>query len=146
VIGVDAAPEMTDYANRKARGLSNCSFQPGTAESLDFPDEAFDVVVSSLVMHHLAEEGRQKAVREMRRVLRPGGTLILADFSIPERGFWRVVGLLTGHARGMQREVPQLEPLIEEAGFVDLQSGAAGTWLQYVRARTPRTGPADQRA
>jgi ubiquinone/menaquinone biosynthesis C-methylase UbiE len=86
VVGVDAAPEMTDYASRKARRLSNCGFQLGDAGSLDFPNAAFDVVVSSLMMHHLPEEGRLRAVREMRRVLRPGGTLLLADVRIPERG------------------------------------------------------------
>jgi ubiquinone/menaquinone biosynthesis C-methylase UbiE len=84
VVGIDAAPEMTEYASRRARRLTNCRFQPGTAESLAFPDGSFDVLVSSLVMHHLAEDGRFRAVREMRRVLRPGGTLLLADFAIPE--------------------------------------------------------------
>ncbi len=137
VVGIDAAPEMTAYASRKARGLANCRFQPGTAESLAFPDAAFDVVVSSLVMHHLPEQGRLRAVREMRRVLRPGGTLLLADFQVPERGLWRVVASLTGHAGGMQREVPRLEPLVSEAGFTGLRSGDAPPWLHYVRATNP---------
>jgi ubiquinone/menaquinone biosynthesis C-methylase UbiE len=86
VSGIDAAPEMIEYASKKARRLSNCRFQTGTAESLAFPDAAFDVVVSSLMMHHLPEEGRLGAVREMQRVLRPGGTLLLADFRMPQRG------------------------------------------------------------
>ena len=133
VVGIDAAPEMTDYASRKARGLSNCAFQPGTAESLAFPDAAFDVVVSSLVVHHLPEEARLAAVREMRRVLRAGGTLLLADFRIPERGAWRLAARLTGHA-AMQRRVPPLEPLVAEAGFTELRSGDAPPWLHYVRA------------
>src|SRR5437016_10081636 len=45
VVGVDAAPEMTEYASRKARRLPNCRFEPGTAEALAFPDASFDVVV-----------------------------------------------------------------------------------------------------
>ena len=131
--GIDAAPENTEYATRKARGLANCRFQPGTAEALDFPDGAFDVVVSSLVMHHLPEEGRLGAVREMRRVLRPGGTLLLADFAIPEHGPWRLAASLTGH-RDIESRVPSLEPLVAEAGFVQLGSGVAPPWLRYVRA------------
>jgi SAM-dependent methyltransferase len=143
VVGIDAAPEMIEYATRRARRLSNCRFQPGTAESLAFPDASFDVVVSSLVMHHLPREGRLPAVREMRRVLRPGGRLVLADFEIPQRGPWHMVASLTGHAGGMQREVPPLEPLVRDAGFTGLRSGDAPPWLHYVTATNPPR-PADE--
>jgi ubiquinone/menaquinone biosynthesis C-methylase UbiE len=136
VVGIDAAPEMTDYAGRRARRLSNCRFEPGTADSLAFPDAAFDVVVSSLMIHHLPEEARLAAVREMRRVLRPGGTLLLAEFRIPERGAWRLVASLTGH-RTMQRRVPPLEPLVAGAGFSEPRSGDAPPWLHYVVATSP---------
>jgi ubiquinone/menaquinone biosynthesis C-methylase UbiE len=136
VVGIDAAPEMTDYASRKARGLPNCRFEPGTADSLAFPDAAFDVVVSSLVMHHIPEEARLQAVSEMGRVLRPGGTLLLADFAIPKRGVWRTIASLTGHAT-MERRVPALEPLVAEAGFGELRSGESPPWLRYVRATKP---------
>jgi ubiquinone/menaquinone biosynthesis C-methylase UbiE len=135
-VGVDAAPEMTDYASRKSRHLANCRFEPGSAESLAFPDAAFDVVVSSLMMHHLPEEARLEAVREMRRVLRPGGTLLLAEFQMPERGVWHVAGMLTGHG-AMQRRVSPVEPVVTDAGFVDLRSGNAPPWLHYVRATNP---------
>ena len=136
VVGIDAAPEMTEYANRKAAHLSNCRFQPGTAESLAFPDAAFDVVVSSLVLHHLPEEARLQAVREMKRVLRPGGKVLLAEFRIPEHGFWRRLALLTGHEE-MERRVPALEPLVAAAGFQELRCGQAPPWLIYTRATKP---------
>lgn len=143
VVGIDAAPEMTGYANRKAAHLSNCRFQPGTAESLAFPDAAFDVVVSCLVLHHLPEQARLQAVREMKRVLRPGGKVLLAEFQIPERGLWRRLALLTGHQE-MERRVPPLEPLITAAGFQELSSGQAPPWLSYTRATKaslpPNTG------
>jgi SAM-dependent methyltransferase len=113
VVGIDAAPEMTDYASRRARRLSNCRFEPGTAESLAFPDAAFDVVVSSLMIHHLPDE-----------------------FRIPERCAWRLVASLTGHGK-MQRRVPAVEPLVAEAGFSELRSGDAPPWLYYVAATNP---------
>jgi ubiquinone/menaquinone biosynthesis C-methylase UbiE len=117
-------------------GTTNCRFQPGTAESLAFPDASFDVVVSSLVLHHLPEESRLLAVREMKRVLRPGGTLLLAEFQIPERGIWRWLAALTGHEE-MERRVPALEPLITQAGFQELHLGQAPPWLSYTRATKP---------
>jgi ubiquinone/menaquinone biosynthesis C-methylase UbiE len=138
VVGIDAAPEMIEYAGRKARRLSNCRFQPGAAEALAFADSSFDVVVSSLMMHHVPEELRLQAVREMRRVLRPGGTLLLSDFTIPERGGWRLVASITGHAGDRwRRRMRPLEPLVAEAGFTELHTGDAPPWLHYVSATKP---------
>lgn len=137
VTGLDAAPEMVEYALRRARGLDNCSFQAGGAEALPFPDGSFDVVVSSLVLHHLPDDSRLAAVREMKRVLRPQGRLLLADFSIPRRGFWHVVGAITGHSRAqasMMRRTSPLEPLVAEAGLAGLESGDVPPWLHYVTA------------
>ena len=134
-VGIDAAPEMIDYARRKARHLSNCRFGSGSAEALPFPDASFDVVVSSLMLHHLPDELRLQAAAEMKRVLRPGGAVLLADFTIPERGAWHVLAAITGHAGGqMIRRVSPLEPLVAEAGFTGPISGEAPPWLHYVRA------------
>ena len=138
VAGIDAAPEMIEYAARKASRLANCSFQAGSAEALPFPDASFDVVVSSLVMHHLPADVRLQAAREMRRVLRPGGTLLLADFSIPERGLWSVVATITGHSsKKFRHRVTPLEPLVAEAEFAGARSGDVPPLLHYVRATKP---------
>ena len=114
VVGIDPSPEMIAYASRKAGHASNCQFRVGTAESLDLPAEQFDVVVSSLVMHHLPEDLRVPALREMRRVLRPGATLLVAEAQMPRHGFgWR---------------------LLADAGSIDAR-GRRGTFV--VEARRP---------
>jgi ubiquinone/menaquinone biosynthesis C-methylase UbiE len=136
VVGIDAAPEMIEYARRKARRLVNCKFETGAAEALTFPDSSFDVVVSSLMMHHIPSELRLQAAREMRRVLRPGGVLLLSDFSIPEKGGWRLVASISGHnAARWRRRVTPLETLVAEADFTEMQSGDAPPWLHYVKAK-----------
>ena len=136
VVGIDAAPEMIEYASRRARGLANCLFQPGAAQAIPFADGAFDVVTSSLVMHHLPREERARAAREMLRVLRPGGTLVLADYRPGDGPLARVHASL-GPVRAMQRRVSPLEPLVVEAGFAEVVSGDAPPWLHYVRAVRP---------
>jgi ubiquinone/menaquinone biosynthesis C-methylase UbiE len=142
VVGIDAAPEMIEYASRKARRLVNSRFEIGAAEALTYPDSSFDVVVSSLMMHHVPEELRLQAVREMRRVLRPSGVLLLSDFSIPEKGGWRLVASISGHnADKWQRRMTPLETLVAKASFSDLRSGDAPPWLHYVRAIKPSVGP-----
>jgi ubiquinone/menaquinone biosynthesis C-methylase UbiE len=142
-IGVDFAPRMLERAQGKARRLP-----PGTVTfdltdfnaGLPFPDGSFDVVVSSLVIHHLPDEARLPAVKEMKRVLRAGGRLLLADFTIPERGFWHVLGAVTGHSsaqRAMMQRTSPLEPLVGAAGFTELRSGDTPPWLHYVGASKP---------
>lgn len=133
VIGVDPSPKMISYASSKAGRVRNCQFQVGTAESLEFPAERFDIVVSSLMMHHLPEDLRVPALREMRRVLRPGGKLLVAEAHVP-RGFgWRLLARIHGYDR-MARMVPHLEPLAVQAEFAEIRSGEAPPWLRYVHA------------
>jgi ubiquinone/menaquinone biosynthesis C-methylase UbiE len=134
VVGVDPSPDMIAYASRKAGRASTCQFRVGTAESLDLPGDHFDVVVSSLVMHHLPEDLRMPALREMRRVLRPGGTLLVAEAQVPRHGFgWRLLARILGYDR-MARMVSDLEPLAVQAEFGETQTGEAPPWLRYVRA------------
>ncbi|MBI4591458.1 MAG: methyltransferase domain-containing protein [Candidatus Rokubacteria bacterium] len=134
VVGIDPSLEMITYASHKAGRARNCQFQVGTAESLDFPTEHFDVVVSSLVMHHLPEDMQGPALREMRRVLRPGGKLLVADFQIPRHGLgWRLLAVITDHSR-MARMVPHLELLAAQAEFAEIRVGEAPPWLRYVYA------------
>jgi ubiquinone/menaquinone biosynthesis C-methylase UbiE len=134
VVGIDPSPEMISYASRKAGRARNCRFQVGTAESLDFPAAHFDVVVSSLVMHHLPEDLRVPALREMRRVLRPDGTLLVAEAQIPRHGLgWRLLAVISGHGH-MARMVPDLEPLAAQAELAEVRAGEAPPWLRYVHA------------
>jgi ubiquinone/menaquinone biosynthesis C-methylase UbiE len=133
VVGVDASPEMIRYARDRARRARNCQFQLGTAESLSFPAEHFDVVVSSLFMHHLPDDLQLAAVSETRRVLRPGGTLLIAEAYVPRVFGWQLLARLHGYDR-MAQAVPDLERMIDDADFQQARSGEAPPWLRYVRA------------
>ena len=133
-IGVDASQEMIDYASRRPGRPEQCQFQLGAAESLAFPSEHFDVVVSSLFMHHLPEDLRGHAVSEMRRVLRPSGTLLIAEAQVPRAPVLRALARLHGYDR-MAQAVPELERLISDNGFEQVRCGEAPPWLKYVCAR-----------
>ncbi|MFQ6397041.1 class I SAM-dependent methyltransferase [Nocardia sp. KC 131] len=79
VIGVDPSPKMVAYAADRARGLPNCRFELGPAQSLTLADASVDIVTCTFVMHHIPEAQRGTALAHMFRVLRPGGRLLLAD-------------------------------------------------------------------
>lgn len=77
VLGVDAAPQMVEYAAARAR--PQCRFEVGAAQDLAVPDASIDVITSTFVMHHIPAARRADALANMYRILRPGGTLLLAD-------------------------------------------------------------------
>jgi ubiquinone/menaquinone biosynthesis C-methylase UbiE len=78
VLGIDLSERMIDAAERRARdlSLSNCSFSRMDAEMLALPNASFDVVLCALGLMYMPDP--EQALREMSRVLRPGGRLSLA--------------------------------------------------------------------
>ncbi len=88
ITGMDFCQPMLDEAVvKKARSprYAKIEFRQGDAMALPLPDAAFDVVTISFGLRNVAD--RHKALGEMRRVLRPGGTLFVLEFSQPYRWF-----------------------------------------------------------
>ena len=84
IMGCDVTPAMLEKAMARARnaGLSNATFVPGRAEALPFEEGYFDVVVSRSAVHHFSDPAA--AIREMTRVLKPGGRCITVDVTSAE--------------------------------------------------------------
>lgn len=78
-IGSDPDPRALDRARRKARKLAGITFERGYVQKLPYADGAFDRVLSSMMWHHLDDDVKGQAAKEIFRVLRPGGTLHLVD-------------------------------------------------------------------
>jgi ubiquinone/menaquinone biosynthesis C-methylase UbiE len=133
VYGIDASAPMIGRARRKAKKAGvEVTFGNGVAESLPFPDARFDVVVNTVMLHHLPLKARHDCVGEMRRVLKRSGRLLVVEFggAAPHgRG-----PLAHFHSHG-QIKPRQLAELVSEAGFDIVQSGTIGIWdLQFVLA------------
>jgi ubiquinone/menaquinone biosynthesis C-methylase UbiE len=79
-VGVDPDPAALRRARRKAvRRKLPIRYERGFAGELPLPDAGFDRVLSSFMLHHLEGEERLRALREVRRVLRPGGQVHIVD-------------------------------------------------------------------
>ncbi|MBC3194349.1 class I SAM-dependent methyltransferase [Pseudonocardia sp. C8] len=86
VIGLDPDAEALGIARRKAAGEGlDVRFDEGGAEDLPYADAGVDRVLSSLMLHHLAADQQVPALREVRRVLAPGGSLHLVDMDVDPR-------------------------------------------------------------
>jgi ubiquinone/menaquinone biosynthesis C-methylase UbiE len=84
VVAYDLTPAMLEETarNAAARGITNIVTRQGAAEALPFPDESFEIVTVRTAPHHFADV--QAAVREMARMLVPGGRLVVVDTTVPE--------------------------------------------------------------
>jgi len=81
VVGVDISPDMTTEAQKYARldGInSGISFETCTAESLPYPDESFDGAIAARLLLHAADP--DQVIREMKRVVKPGGRVMVMDW------------------------------------------------------------------
>jgi len=73
----------------------------------------------------------------MRRVLRPGRKVLIAEAQNPRHGLgWRLLARLHGYDR-MARQVPQLDRLAVQAGFHEIRTGEVPPWIRYVVAVKP---------
>jgi len=86
--GLEWSPAMLDIARRRAQELGReVELRQGDAQDLEFPDASFDTVVCTFSLCGIPDD--RQAVREMDRVLRPGGQLLLADHVESSRWYAR---------------------------------------------------------
>ena len=130
LVGLDPDQGMLDQAGAKFRASGVAAeLVLGYAEALPFPDGSFDVVLSSLMFHHLDAATKRTALREWRRVLAPGGVLVLVDFGAPRSALLRALtwparlGLFEQVAENLRGRVPAL---LAEAGFSSEEVGRYG--------------------
>jgi ubiquinone/menaquinone biosynthesis C-methylase UbiE len=132
VFGIDASPAMIARASSKAAkaGVDVC-FKTAVVESLPFAEAQFDVVLSTLMFHHLPRKLRQQCAREIRRVLKPQGRVLVVDFGRPQPKS----GLLAHFHRHGHVDPGEVMTLLDEAGLRRVESGLVGiSSLHFVLA------------
>jgi ubiquinone/menaquinone biosynthesis C-methylase UbiE len=142
VCGIDPAPEMVGLATRKAaRARVPVRFEVGVIEALPYPDERFDVVLSSMMLHHLPGDLPRRGFAEVRRVLRPGGRFVAVDFgATPGEGLGHILCVL-GLRRG-QDHAEHLGDVLATVGFETVEIGPfSRRGVMFIRGRKPAAMP-----
>lgn len=120
VIGIDGDPAILDLARAKP-GADRVEWTHAYANALPVEDRSVDSVVSSLVLHHLPLETKRAALAEARRVLKPDGQLVVADWAKPQDPVmslaFRGLQLLDGRETTDDNRHGMIPELIAEAGF-----------------------------
>lgn len=138
VVGLDPARRMITVARRRAeRANSRAEFRIGVIERLPFDDGHFDVVLLSLMLHHLPPELKREGLSEVYRALKPGGRLLVVDLDRPGNALWwmlfwpwLLVPMIAANLRG---EIPDY---LRAAGFTEVRP--AGRWLELLTFWTAR--------
>ena len=100
--GIEPSLEMVSFARQKAkRQKALIDINPGVIEQIDYPAQSFDVLLCLIVMHHMPDETKIQGIKEMARVLKSGGRLVVVDSNL------------------------QLLPSFEKEGFTQVKSGKA---------------------
>lgn len=138
VIGLDFSPRMLELARRRVLGVE---FRLGDVMAMPFADGSIDAVTIAFGLRNLVD--REGGLRQMRRVLKPGGRLVILEFPTPPRGLAslpyrlylrRVMPVVAGWL-GEDRQAyeylaetvqafpspPELARLMEQAGFNEVQ-------------------------
>ena len=90
IAGIDISVKMLEIAREKAKqsGLKDrIEFRPGDAENIDYPDGSFDAVTVAFGVRNFA--GLEQGLKEMKRILRPGGRMMILEFSHPSATPWK---------------------------------------------------------
>lgn len=132
VTGIDPSPDAVEAASRH-RG-ENLAFEVAAAQRLPFAPQTFDVVVSMLALHHVGGDELGRALREMYRVLVPGGRLVVADFLDGDDEGRRAHA---GRGRPRHQPVAGLSAALAEAGFEVEGHGSHAHGIGHVAARRP---------
>jgi ubiquinone/menaquinone biosynthesis C-methylase UbiE len=118
VAGVDPGTRQIARARSKAaRRHVPIEFQIGMIEQLPFPDQSFDVVFATLMMHHLPASLKRQGLAEIARVLKPGGRLVIADFKRKQERQGRAARF---HAGGSS--IQDLAAMVSDAGFSEVET------------------------
>lgn len=123
ISGIDGDGKILAIADKKIKEAKlNINLQEALSFKLPFADNQFDVVVSSLMLHHLSDDDKKKTFHEIIRVLKPGGQFLIADWGKPNSIFIRwlfyIVQLLDGFSTTKSNVKGLLPSMVIDAGFV----------------------------
>lgn len=118
IVGVDPDKDAIAIAKRNSQ---NIKYVIGYATNLPFENNRFDIVISTLVFHHLPTESKKEAMKEAYRVLKPGGLFLLTDLGKSKNKFWALLSWISLLEEGKDNIEGKIPLFMTEAGFKNVE-------------------------
>ena len=147
VLAIDGDADVLERARSK-QGADRVEWRKGLAGALPLATGQADVIVMSLLLHHLEPDPKRAALTDARAALRPGGWLHVADWgrprgALPRAGF-AALRILDGRAGTADHAAGRLPALIADSGFADpsprMRLSTVWGTLELLAARRLRRG------
>ena len=125
VFAIDIIPGMIEVSRKKAaQAKLDITFQLGNIEDIPFPNKHFDVVMCSFMIFHMSEKVRTKGIKEIFRVLKPHGRLMVLDLALPPNPVSKsILKLFFGFM--LKHDLKELQPAMESSGFLQIEISQA---------------------
>jgi ubiquinone/menaquinone biosynthesis C-methylase UbiE len=124
--GIDLSPEMLEKAKNRlgSKRFHNYSLKVADAYSLSYPDETFDLIMNSYMFDLLPEEDFPRVLNEFKRVLKPGGRMVITSMTYGRKWYSRLWDWLLSKAPGILEGCRpiSLEEDIKQAGFANIHA------------------------
>ena len=139
--GVDLSPAYIKLARRRLLDVDEVTLAVENGETLPWADATFDIVTSVYLFHELPRNARRNVVREMLRVVKPNGLVVIEDSAQPSESP-DLAAVLHGFPRDFHEPFYKhyadhpLEPLLEEEGFRDVRKNI-GLLAKALTAQKP---------
>jgi ubiquinone/menaquinone biosynthesis C-methylase UbiE len=121
VFGIDVIPGMIEVSQRKAaQANEEITFQLGSINDIPYAENQFDVVMCSFMIFHMSEGVRRKGFKEIYRVIKPNGRLLIVDSALPSQPLPRAIAkIIMGGTP--QHNLQELVPVLKTSGFSDIE-------------------------
>ena len=133
VEGIDISPKMISKARQKVKKANlKITFQVASVNELPYPDNYFDLVISSMMFHHLPIEVKKEGLEEIHRVLKEEGRFFLCDFGSPHILISPLMYFMLIWISSTRYQLfGKLPELIRECKFKTIELKKRGAFLEY---------------
>jgi ubiquinone/menaquinone biosynthesis C-methylase UbiE len=133
VHGIDISEKMIKQARKKAEKYGiEIDFKVASIDDLPFPDNNFDLIIASMMFHHLPVNIKEAGLREIYRVLKSGGRFLLSDFGAPNIFVAPLMFLLLFWLKSTRYQLfGKLPALIRKAGYTNVSIAKKGVFIKH---------------